>query len=1332
MNRLSKTFFIWGVVLLLSSSPAHPQSIDGVFAAELLSLSTMRAYYGSGDLVIHTIDVGQGASELVIGPNGMSILIDGGTSSKGSSEVLPYLNAIFPPGSRHLDYMIASHDDSDHYGGLDSVLSGGYTAGTIYHCGINSSFGKGVQIPLGLEIDLGDGAKATCMGRYGQFIDGSSGDTSSNNASVCLLIQYCGSYGSYGGFDYITAGDLESNENQLSNALITYPPGSPYLDPAYGVDVIHVNHHGSDGSSSANYVNRLKPGLAVINGGTNYGHPRWTAVDRLKGRTVYSDGSGATGVTWSGASQVYRTTYDIEEDGRAPEWDCPTLGDMVLAYDGCSCNYYLNGSPFPVDQQPICITPTPTPTMSPTPTPPPTPSPTSTVTPTPSTTPTPSVTPTPTVTPTGTPSPSPLPAFLGNYVWEDTDKDGIRDGDESGIAGITVELYLSDETFVSTTDTDVSGFYAFSDLNPAVYYVQFTDIPDGYYFTAQDRGGDDSLDSDADRLTGKTINITLSPGETDYDWDAGLYSTANRCFDVQRASLLSAQTDSTDLIETGLAVNFNLTTTGAVAVFSTFVSKSVSEACSGLWDLEMDDSWSSQTIERYHTGTADRGMGGAVHIFENLASGLHTVELRHATDSASKPVETFNADLVAYPLVSGSGEVVLNHGIDTIDSAGETTTYSALTDIKGLATTVTLDVNGRVFAAAAVDTQAAVGSPLVATYDIQVNGVTVGVPVQHHFNVSNHIKPIIVVGLSGTLSPGTYDVQVRHATSTGTIKSCNGTVLGIALNDDGGGSTKGIAAVQQAFTAETGTNFTTLTDIAWSRATMYLTADDRIFVASSFVSNKGSGGGTRRASYDIIVASDPASVTSEGEVDISDSDDVTAGGLFGLSDPVAEGSHTVSGRHATDDEGLEVLTDDMTTIGLGVCCDNSPTAVELIKFSATGYDSLVSVVWKTGVEIDTLGFYLLRADALEGPFVKLSDELIFAQGSGATGARYLFLDRLVENGAVYYYQLEEIETTENSNFYGPVEASPYRAAGPFTYHPADYAVVVGNGTSPSPTPPPAATPSPTPFLSPTPSSIPTATPTAIPTPQSLIPIIDYGDYSGDGTSDIAIFRPEEGLWSIRGLTRVYFGSSNDIPVSGDYDGDFTADIALFRLASGLWAIRGLTRVYYGGDGDIPAPADYDGDGLTDIAVFRPTSGLWAIRGITRVYFGSDSDRSLPSDYDGDGTADIAVFRGASGLWAIRFVSRFYYGGAGDTPVSADYDGDWTDEVAVFRPASGLWAIRNLTRVYFGRSTDRPVPGVYGGDGASDIAIFRPAFGLWAIRGLTRSYYGAVGDLPITR
>jgi len=250
------------------------------------------------------------------------------------------------------------------------------------------------------------------------------------------------------------------------------------------------------------------------------------------------------------------------------------------------------------------------------------------------------------------------------------------------------------------------------------------------------------------------------------------------------------------------------------------------------------------------------------------------------------------------------------------------------------------------------------------------------------------------------------------------------------------------------------------------------------------------------------------------------------------------------------------------------------------------------------------------------------------------------------------------------------------------------------------------------------------------TPAPLV--LESGDYDGDGTSDIALFRGSSGLWVARGITRVYFGNSSDRPVPGDYNGDGTSEIGIFRSGSGLWAIRGATRIYFGSSTDAPIPGDYDGDGCCDAGVFRESSTLWAIRGVTRAYFGASGDQPAPGDYDGNGAKDIGLFRASSGLWALRNISRIYFGGDDDTLVPGDYNGDTVWEPGVFRATSGLWAIRGVTRVYFGNSSNQPVPADYNGDLADDIGIFRGSSGLWALRGVTRVYYGTSGDIPVTR
>jgi papain like protease len=288
------------------------------------------------------------------------------------------------------------------------------------------------------------------------------------------------------------------------------------------------------------------------------------------------------------------------------------------------------------------------------------------------------------------------------------------------------------------------------------------------------------------------------------------------------------------------------------------------------------------------------------------------------------------------------------------------------------------------------------------------------------------------------------------------------------------------------------------------------------------------------------------------------------------------------------------------------------------------------------------------------------------------------------------------------------------------------------------TPPPPLIPTPTSIPPPIPT--PTSIPPPIPTPTSISPPIppptpEYSsrcenDFNGDGTADIALFRPESGLWAIRKITRFYFGGNYDRPVPGDYDGDRTTDIGLFRSSRGLWAIRKMTRYYFGSMGDIPAVGDYDGDGTYEPGLFRPSSGLWAIKGLSRVYFGSYKDIPVARDYTGDGTTNIALFRREIGLWAIRSSSRFYFGGDGDQPVPGDYDGDRVADIGLFRPSSGLWAIRGVRRAYFGGPLDQTIPSDYTGDGRTTIAVFRNSSGLWALENGERLYFGKTGDIPV--
>jgi SdrD B-like domain/Secretion system C-terminal sorting domain len=113
---------------------------------------------------------------------------------------------------------------------------------------------------------------------------------------------------------------------------------------------------------------------------------------------------------------------------------------------------------------------------------------------------------------------------LGNYVWNDTNKNGLQDANEVGVAGITVILYNSVGTAIATTKTDAFGKYLFTDLVPGDYTVGFT-LPINYVFTEKGSGTDSgtATDSDVNPANSRTGIISLGLGENERNVDAGIY-----------------------------------------------------------------------------------------------------------------------------------------------------------------------------------------------------------------------------------------------------------------------------------------------------------------------------------------------------------------------------------------------------------------------------------------------------------------------------------------------------------------------------------------------------------------------------------------------------------------------------------------------------------------------------------------------------------------------------------------------------------------------------------------------------------------------------------------
>ncbi len=263
-----------------------------------------------GQMTIHVINVGQGNSVLVQGPpvNGVrkTILFDGGKEER-SNELTGYLRRIgYDPTVTTFDFMVVSHKDEDHYGGFIPLLNAGYDVDVYYHNSHSKKRGYDDLIDLvdaktrnkyvmqpGYELDLGGGAKATCVISDGKIIGGESeANLSENDRSIGLLFEYKG-------FEFFSAGDLGGGDNaaetrctnrsttqkDLETPLVNALVRQRVIERDKGIEVLHVSHHGSESSTNSTFMNIMSPQLAVIsvgqNQGWNYEHPRYDVVDRV-------------------------------------------------------------------------------------------------------------------------------------------------------------------------------------------------------------------------------------------------------------------------------------------------------------------------------------------------------------------------------------------------------------------------------------------------------------------------------------------------------------------------------------------------------------------------------------------------------------------------------------------------------------------------------------------------------------------------------------------------------------------------------------------------------------------------------------------------------------------------------------------------------------------------------------------------------------------------------------------------------------------------------------------------------------------------------------------
>ncbi len=241
-----------------------------------------------GEVTVHYIDVGQGDATFIVAPNGKTLLIDGGKKSAGE-KVTSYIKDL---GYETIDYVVATHPDADHIGGLLDVLDT-FHIGTFYDSGKVHT----TQTYYEMLERIEQNNVAFIIPKTGETIPldpsfpievkhANPEAKGTNEASIVI-------YAEYGDVTFLFTGDAD---REMERSL---------LSTLHHVTILKAGHHGSNTSSDPQFIQHVQPEVAIVSYGqrNKYGHPHKEVIQQFQ-------------------------QHDIQTYETAP------LGDIVVKTDG--------------------------------------------------------------------------------------------------------------------------------------------------------------------------------------------------------------------------------------------------------------------------------------------------------------------------------------------------------------------------------------------------------------------------------------------------------------------------------------------------------------------------------------------------------------------------------------------------------------------------------------------------------------------------------------------------------------------------------------------------------------------------------------------------------------------------------------------------------------------------------------------------------------------------------------------------------------------------------------------------------------------------------------